>query len=267
MSVAGAGRHHQPESEEPLKGAIDQLFRQPLRYVALGDSFVAGEGAGAGNYFPGPNKCHRAPSAYSFVMGVRSPSVRDDVLNVACTGAKIEHLYNTYKDEQPQLNALKAANDADGGRHPVQLVTIGIGGNDIGFEGVIKSCFLQNPPLDRRWYRPVLAAANAYSCVDEIDRKRSKGFSDITTKLKNAIIAAANKAPKASIALVSYPQVVPHRFALTDPSRCVWLQPWERAAARNLVGDLNLAMWNATEQAKAVVAATVRNKGRLRRHH
>jgi hypothetical protein len=237
-----------------------------LRYVALGDSYSAGEGAGAGRYFQrqetyyrctrnlggiilGPVyssqplrgyncspftvgydvACHRAPTAWSFGLAVKSPEIIDSVENAACTGATISKnlLYQSKDNEQPQVARLKQLNTAK----PVDLVTFTIGGNDVGFPDIGRACFVGNGPL--------------YSC-----RGAEKGVQTKLDKLDLAepIRKLHQAAPGALIAYVSYPQVVPNNDAAV--TKCRWLDGPERASLRSVVGKINLAEYNAVQKAK-----------------
>ena len=83
-------------------------------YVALGDSYASGVGAGATS---GP--CQRSPRAYPHRLGRRLTSFR------ACGGATTASL------RRSQLAAFPAN---------TRLVTVTIGGNDAGFVDVIETC-------------------------------------------------------------------------------------------------------------------------------
>ncbi len=109
------------------------------QYVALGDSFQSGEGAGA--YLPltdvNGNKCHR--SAYAYPRRLVDAGVVTLNLDFgACSGAVINDLAVSYNPNQPpytdgiaQLDRLSSS---------TKLVTLGIGGNDMKFAEVLESC-------------------------------------------------------------------------------------------------------------------------------
>ena len=64
----------------------------PVRIVALGDSFISGEGAPeffAGTNDAGGNQCRRAPTAHPYLMAA---ALETNVVSVACSGAKIADL-------------------------------------------------------------------------------------------------------------------------------------------------------------------------------
>lgn len=145
----------------------------PERYLALGDSFSSGEGAGdyydatnfyvdASNY----NKCHQSKRSYSELLATQlTPSWYD---SIACSGAVMKDVeygspkgdvgYIQSDDKQassilsedniinnakssilpgyiPQLSVLKA--------NPSTVSTLTIGGNDIGFGDIVTACVLE----------------------------------------------------------------------------------------------------------------------------
>jgi len=107
--------------------------------VALGDSFSSGFGILSyeeGTYRDeGFNNCQRSESAYPKVV---AEELGLDLSFHACNGATTKHLYERRIDElgndwgePPQLENLN--NEA-------KLVTLTIGGNDVGFADVLKEC-------------------------------------------------------------------------------------------------------------------------------
>lgn len=94
----------------------------PQRFVydALGDSFAAGSGAAEAQ-----DACGRNDLAYPHVLDGRMRIALDDL--AACGGATIPSMLDT------QLTALDSDTD---------LVTVSIGGNDIGWSAVVTACLL-----------------------------------------------------------------------------------------------------------------------------
>lgn len=93
--------------------------RQPLDYDALGDSFAAGVGVPP---YDGP--CGRSQAAYAVQIDGRMKIDLDDF--VACRGATTATLVSG-----GQLAALDVETD---------LVTVSIGGNDIGWGTAVSAC-------------------------------------------------------------------------------------------------------------------------------
>src|ERR1022692_2250561 len=126
------------------------------RYVALGDSFSSGEGSPP--YYPDtsipsvagtPDLCHRSYQAYALILRAGDPPnvapIPDASDFVACSGAKIQALFAYNEDnvtEPPQLDRLYAtAADSNGQpAGPVGLITMSMGGNDVGFGPIILDC-------------------------------------------------------------------------------------------------------------------------------
>lgn len=120
-------------------------------YVSLGDSYSAGEGAvdadGDADFdpqtaSPGVNQCHRSGNAYPVKLAASLGS--ESAVMAACSGAilaeLIESLPAGFKGqwgEGAQLDRLSRDRGTD---VPIDLVTLGIGGNDANFERVLKVC-------------------------------------------------------------------------------------------------------------------------------
>src|SRR5438552_1946620 len=92
-------------------------------YVALGDSYSAG--VGAGGYDPSSGICMRSPRSYAPLWVTRHEVARFTF--VACGGATTTDV-RTY-----QLGGLSSA---------TTLVTLTVGGNDAGFVDVVTTCIL-----------------------------------------------------------------------------------------------------------------------------
>jgi Tol biopolymer transport system component len=130
-------------------------WRDP--YAALGDSYSAGEGAGS--YLPGTdspqspvNLCHRSSRSYASLLDA-SESLGSMAFR-ACSGAITEDLFRPNSEgnltssgepEPAQLCGAQAATACPSGTTPwlsdkTSTVTLTIGGNDVGFSEVLKTC-------------------------------------------------------------------------------------------------------------------------------
>ncbi|AWB86574.1 hypothetical protein C3E77_08055 [Mycetocola zhujimingii] len=126
-------------------------------YVALGDSYQSGEGLHdywAGTDTDGVNMCHRSDSAYPELL-VSDGTVSDRLSFWACSGAVISHLSETdvstsgpvwddpfrvnYDDTAP-LSEGPGLSQLDRISAQTRLVTVGIGGNDMGFGPILTKC-------------------------------------------------------------------------------------------------------------------------------
>jgi len=99
-------------------------LRPQLRYVALGDSYAAGESLG--NYIHDGTRCHRSRRAYGFRLSL---AAHLDRTVRACSGA------TTAGVRQNQVSWL------DGG---TDLVTVQVGGNDIRVVDLFLRCVVKD---------------------------------------------------------------------------------------------------------------------------
>jgi lysophospholipase L1-like esterase len=93
-------------------------------YVALGDSYSSGVGTGS---YTLDSACKRSVYAYPYLYAQAHPGT--SLAFVACSGAKTSDLLST------QIQSVTAA---------TTLVTMTIGGNDIGFANLIYQCTLSD---------------------------------------------------------------------------------------------------------------------------
>ncbi len=137
LASAGTGALAPAQAEAPTTLATSASSRNLEtasasvgRYVALGDSYAAGPliplqtGQPAG--------CLRSNQNYPSVLAT---SAGTDVVDVSCSGAKTDD-FSAPQPVQPgpnapQFDALDGSED---------LVTLTIGGNDIGFADIIQKC-------------------------------------------------------------------------------------------------------------------------------
>ena len=157
LLIAGAVLFSAGPSAQPLT-ASDAADPGERVAVALGDSFMSGEGAQrfyAGTNDKGVNECRRAPSAYAEVLAHSAGLLgADHVALLACSGAKASELYGAAQGVD-EHTAREAEDGADPTRlnqlvHLARLEAIGpmditlllvsIGGNDVGFSTIGTAC-------------------------------------------------------------------------------------------------------------------------------
>jgi lysophospholipase L1-like esterase len=151
-----------------LPAAAAQAQIDPVNYAALGDSYSSG--TGTGEYFD--EECLRSAQAY--------PQLLADGLNAefdfaACSGATIADLLSK------QLGSLDAETD---------IVTVTIGGNDIGWAQAVKACIT---PLT--------------NCLDEIEASEALVQHELPGLLDGAYGAIENRAPNAEVYVLGYPRL------------------------------------------------------------
>lgn len=143
-----------------------------VHYTALGDSYSSG--TGTRDYDPPTGACMRSPQAYPELFA-RSHEV-DRFTFAACAGATTDDVVDK------QLGALDAN---------TTLVTLTVGGNDIGFAGVIRRCVLGDDS----------------TCDRAVDGGEAKLRDELPGKLDRAFAAIADKAPNARVVVLGYPRL------------------------------------------------------------
>jgi GDSL-like Lipase/Acylhydrolase family len=150
-----------------------------LNIVAVGDSYTAGNGAGAGTYF-GPSGCYRSHNNYAERFFMASGSI-GSYQNVACSGNVIDDL------------PTQVAQLTDQQRSAANLVFVSVGGNDAKFSEVVQNCFF-GPPAPRMVTPCVNSIESAWGSLDSI-----------VTRTSSALSALGNQFPNARIVFVGYP--------------------------------------------------------------
>lgn len=169
-------------------------------YVALGDSFQSGEGAGA---YISPtdtdaNHCHR--SAHAYPQRLIDQGVVDLTLSFgACSGAVIDDLSVTSAPDGPPYDDGIAQLDRLGSS--TKLVTIGIGGNDMKFANILKDCI--GSTLGD-WLNPFSETSCEANSGDELEQN----FADVVGggRLKQVYQKVRERAPFARVVVLTYPR-------------------------------------------------------------
>jgi hypothetical protein len=219
-----------------------------INYLALGDSYSSGEGAfnyRDGTDVAGTNLCHQSLKSYPYLAGVGGGI--GSVASVACSGARMRDITSTsqyggdadaaldsfFPGIRPQLDFVRT--------YRPQRVTVGIGGNDIGFREILTSC------------------AGTHTCYDTASERSAlvNTMRAQFTKLVNTFkaIKFTNAGPDGrAVYVVAYPQVV-----LPSGGSCalnVHLNDDERQFAAELIGDLDMVVKAAADAAGVFYADT-----------
>ncbi|MFF3335990.1 SGNH/GDSL hydrolase family protein [Streptomyces sp. NPDC002888] len=140
-------------------------------YVALGDSYSSG--VGAGSYISSSGDCKRSTKAYPYLWNAaHSPS---SFTFAACSGARTDDVLAS------QLGGLNSTTG---------LVSVTIGGNDAGFADVMTTCVLQSDS----------------ACISRINTARAYVDSTLPGKLDKVYSAISAKAPNAEVVVIGYPR-------------------------------------------------------------
>ncbi|GJF22946.1 SGNH/GDSL hydrolase family protein [Streptomyces flaveolus] len=140
-------------------------------YVALGDSYSSG--VGAGSYISSSGDCKRSTKAYPYLWAAsHSPSSFDFT---ACSGARTGDVL------AGQLGPLSSSTG---------LVSISIGGNDAGFADVMTTCVLESDS----------------SCLSRVATARAYVDQTLPGNLDSVYSAIRTKAPNAHVVVIGYPR-------------------------------------------------------------
>jgi lysophospholipase L1-like esterase len=156
-------------------------------YVALGDSYTAGPGIPTIT----DTACQRSDRSYPYLVADSLGISQVD--DVSCSGAKISDLSS-------QVSALSSEDT---------IVTVGIGGNDVDFAGVLTRCVeLDVVPSLIGSSASGSTPCEAYYTSSGTNQIEAK-IQDASTALASALIEISHKAPKARIYVVGYPDLLP----------------------------------------------------------
>ncbi len=135
----------------PQEGLPEPTEASEHVLVAIGDSYMSGEGAeayiGGTDQGRGGNECRRSRSAWAAQVGLRSPF--DGLIFLACSGARSYNVWTSGSpapDPQAGETATQLKQYADykeriPGLVPA-LVVVSLGGNDAGFADIGTTCLL-----------------------------------------------------------------------------------------------------------------------------
>lgn len=153
-------------------GAPAFAAQADTNYVALGDSFASG--TGTRDYFEDSGDCLRSPKAYPQLWADANGATSFSF--DACSGATTDDL------NADQLGSLSA---------DTTLVTVQIGGNDIGFATVIQNCLLGNDE----------------ACDGAVSDGEAQTRDELPAKLDATYAGIRSAAPNAEIVVVGYPRI------------------------------------------------------------
>jgi lysophospholipase L1-like esterase len=168
--------------------AADQAVN---RYVAVGDSFTAGPLIP--NVTGSPIGCVRSDHNYpSLAAETIEPG---NFVDVSCSGADTDDMTNPQSTplgtNPPQFDALNADTD---------LVTVGIGGNDIGYSGILRECAKRS-----------ITDPNGDPCRDHFGDELDRRIADAAPKLAAVFAGIKQRAPRARVIAVGYLRLLPEQ--------------------------------------------------------
>ncbi len=162
-----------------------------VQYVALGDSYSSG--LGAGDYISSSGSCDRSTKGYPEQWAdANAPA---SFVSVACAGATTADVISS------QVSALSAS---------TTLVSITIGGNDAGFSSVMETCVL----------------SSTSTCLNAVSNAEAFIETQLPALLDTTLQTIRAHAPAAKIVVLGYPDL----YDLSRSSTCIGLSTKDRTA-------------------------------------
>jgi lysophospholipase L1-like esterase len=141
-----------------------------VHYVALGDSYSSG--VGAGTEIASSGSCRRTTGAYPELWAAAHAPA--SYVSVACSGATTTSVINT------QLSALSSQ---------TTLVSITVGGNDLGFADIMTTCVI----------------FGTTQCVNSVNAAMTRAQNELPGLLNAVYSGISQRAPNARVVVLGYP--------------------------------------------------------------
>lgn len=167
---------------------LPAMAAPPLVYVAMGDSFAAGS-----LVLPAKEVLTCARSAVNYASLIAAELKPAKFRDVTCGAATTAHFANP----QPGIILGTAAPQYDALSADTTLVSVGIGGNDIGLVGLAFSCVNLLP-------QPVGTSCKATNTAGGVDKLAQK-IDAFAPTYGTVIEQIRARAPQAKILMVGYP--------------------------------------------------------------
>jgi lysophospholipase L1-like esterase len=203
-------------------------------YVALGDSYTASPltGTTAGP----PPGCFRSVNNYPHLTATAFGAQLTDV---SCSGATTKEFGTAQTTDAgvnpPQYSALAKT---------TKLVTVGIGGNDIGFSEIVRTCLSATP---------FGSPCKDHYTAGGTDELRAR-INALGGKLATVLKEVHRRSPSARVALVGYPSVLPASGPGCYPA--VPITPGDVAYLRGVLTDLNTRIRRSADAGSATYVDT-----------
>ncbi|MFJ7078554.1 SGNH/GDSL hydrolase family protein [Streptomyces sp. NPDC098781] len=155
-------------------------------YVALGDSFASGAGL--------PEKrdktCDRTVGSHPALL---ASSLNATFKDATCSGATTRSIWNHQGTKPPQAQALSKG---------TRLVTLTIGGNDIGFTEVLTRCVTSS------FSDPSGSPCKKYFTAGGSDQLANR-INKVESRIGSVLTDVRRRSPNAKVIVVGYPSLFP----------------------------------------------------------
>jgi lysophospholipase L1-like esterase len=183
-----------------LLGAAGCATSPTTTAVGLGDSYAAGPIITPQD--PASPGCLRSLVNYPHLVASQKKYALTDV---SCSGATTDDMFSSQsgydgKPVPPQLDALRPGTN---------VVTLTIGGNDIGFTGIIENCAAYTPTGPTRSGTQTCKAFYTAGGTDQLAAR----IAATRPKVDRVLQAIKQRSPSASTTVAGYPAILPEAGA------------------------------------------------------
>lgn len=204
-----------PKTARPAVSPVTAATRGG--YVSLGDSFTSGSGTGT---------CGRSGKAYPHLVADHFHFAAEPTY-AACSGATTAGITGRERGNDPQISGITPM---------TSLVTLQVGGNDLGFTSVLTTCVLQS------------RGSSACRAQEPDIRER---LTTLKADLRAAVTKIRTAAPRARVLLLGYPHLFPYR-----PKRqAAELAPRDQRWLNDMVNLINAGVRSTAKRADAAIKA------------
>lgn len=222
---------------------------QGARYVAMGSSFASGSGIVPYDS-AAPARCQRSTKNYAHQVARK---LKLTLVDVTCGGATTAHILGPWNELPPQMDALTS---------DTALVTITVGGNDVGYIGglIASSC---SDSLSGAVAQPLCQMiASGRRSGAAMPMATEERWRTVETALTGIIQEIRRRSPHARIVFVDYLTVLPEGTPCSEtPLSPEALDAGRAAAARLASLTADVARRNVAEVLPASELSRKRHSG------
>lgn len=165
----------------------------PSGYLALGDSYATGQAIGGAK--GADEDCLQSVNGYPSQV---AQNLGLTLIDNTCSGAVLNDIFHTSsKGRAPQASA-----PADS----VSLITLTMGGNDLGFSSLLSSCLALSATGPLTSHQPTCREKHTIDGVDQVQAKIER---EVGPVLVDTLYDLRSAYPSARIVVVGYPTLMP----------------------------------------------------------
>ena len=215
-------------------GALPTNVPSGSRYVAMGSSFAAGPGVTKSADEP-PTRCSRSTDNYAHQLARKR---KLQLVDVSCGGATTAHILGRWNDLAPQVDAVTP---------DTRLVTVTIGGNDLGYIGSLyaSSCSGAEPAQQPSFCRP-RAGVDSEARSRALAAPTEEAWAALEARLEAIATEVRLRSPAAELVFVDYLTVLPETELCSQTPLSKEAAAQARATAKRLA-ELTAAVAQRTK--------------------